>query len=206
MAEAIETSEQLIVIASPILFRGAKRLSRNDTEASCSWPLARGGHRRLFAAHRVRQFARRHQRHHRLPARLDWRGATATGKSDQQYKIVGIRAGVGPGTSLRCHVRGRRGTHRPVRQCSFRLAGTGTFFGSDATNPTVVKKADAKKSAEWRSGSRLSRTTVHARRSRHAKGAHLRGARLRCVSTSAKIRAAGHEGVGRSSGTRPVPA
>ena len=26
------------------------------------------------------------------------------------------------------------------RECSFRLSGTGTFFGSDATNPTVGQK------------------------------------------------------------------
>src|SRR5262249_29080553 len=34
--------------------------------------------------------------------------------------------------------------------CSFRLAGTGTFFGSDATNPTVGQKGRREEVAEWR--------------------------------------------------------
>jgi dinuclear metal center YbgI/SA1388 family protein len=35
-------------------------------------------------------------------------------------------------------------------QCSFRLGGTGTFFGSDATNPTVGKKGRREEVSEWR--------------------------------------------------------
>lgn len=36
------------------------------------------------------------------------------------------------------------------RECSFRLAGTGTFFGTDATNPTVGQKGHREEVAEWR--------------------------------------------------------
>jgi dinuclear metal center YbgI/SA1388 family protein len=35
-------------------------------------------------------------------------------------------------------------------QCSYRLAGTGTFFGSDAANPTVGEKGRREEVAEWR--------------------------------------------------------
>lgn len=35
-------------------------------------------------------------------------------------------------------------------QCSFRLAGTGTFFGSDAANPTVGQKGRREEVAEYR--------------------------------------------------------
>jgi dinuclear metal center YbgI/SA1388 family protein len=35
-------------------------------------------------------------------------------------------------------------------QCSFRLAGTGTFFGSDASNPTVGQKGRREDVSEWR--------------------------------------------------------
>jgi hypothetical protein len=35
-------------------------------------------------------------------------------------------------------------------QCSFRLAGTGTFFGSQATNPTVGQKGRREEVSEWR--------------------------------------------------------
>src|SRR5262249_13121940 len=35
-------------------------------------------------------------------------------------------------------------------QCSFRQSGTGTFFGSDATNPAVGEKGRREEVAEWR--------------------------------------------------------
>src|SRR5204862_3926757 len=35
-------------------------------------------------------------------------------------------------------------------QCSFRLAGTGTFFGGEATNPTVGQKGRREEVGEWR--------------------------------------------------------
>jgi hypothetical protein len=35
-------------------------------------------------------------------------------------------------------------------ECSFRLPGTGTFFGSDATNPTVGQKGRREEAPEWR--------------------------------------------------------
>jgi dinuclear metal center YbgI/SA1388 family protein len=35
-------------------------------------------------------------------------------------------------------------------QCSFRLAGTGTFFGAETTNPTVGRKGRREEVAEWR--------------------------------------------------------
>ena len=35
-------------------------------------------------------------------------------------------------------------------ECSFRLSGTGTFFGSEATHPTVGQKGRREEAAEWR--------------------------------------------------------
>jgi dinuclear metal center YbgI/SA1388 family protein len=35
-------------------------------------------------------------------------------------------------------------------QCSFRLAGTGTFFGSDTANPTIGQKGRREEVGEWR--------------------------------------------------------
>ena len=35
-------------------------------------------------------------------------------------------------------------------ECSYRLAGTGTFFGSDASNPTVGIKGQREEVSEWR--------------------------------------------------------
>ena len=36
------------------------------------------------------------------------------------------------------------------RECSFRLSGTGTFFGSEETNPTVGRKGRREEVSEWR--------------------------------------------------------
>src|SRR5207244_5282459 len=36
------------------------------------------------------------------------------------------------------------------RECSFRLAGTGTFHGGDAANPTVGQKGRREEVSEWR--------------------------------------------------------
>ena len=36
------------------------------------------------------------------------------------------------------------------RECSFRLSGIGTFFGSEATNPTIGEKGRREEVAEWR--------------------------------------------------------
>jgi hypothetical protein len=36
------------------------------------------------------------------------------------------------------------------RECSFRLAGTGTFHGSDASNPTIGTKGRREEVSEWR--------------------------------------------------------
>ena len=36
------------------------------------------------------------------------------------------------------------------RECSFRLAGVGTFFGSDAANPTIGQKGRREEVNEWR--------------------------------------------------------
>jgi hypothetical protein len=35
-------------------------------------------------------------------------------------------------------------------QCSFRLAGTGTFFGSEAANPTIGRRGRREEVSEWR--------------------------------------------------------
>ena len=77
------------------------------------------------------------------------------------------------------------------RECSFRVAGTGTFFGGELTNPTVGKKGRREEVAEWR----LEVVCTESRRrechSRDAVGPFVRRAGVRCV------RSAAHAVVGR---------
>src|SRR5262249_27399315 len=45
-------------------------------------------------------------------------------------------------------------------QCSFRLAGKGTFFGTDETNPTVGQKGRREEVDEWRPEGGVARAEV----------------------------------------------
>ncbi len=58
------------------------------------------------------------------------------------------------------------------RECSFRLAGTGTFFGSEAANPTIGQKGRREEVSEWRleviCPGRLVNEAVHAMRRAHS--------------------------------------
>jgi hypothetical protein len=58
------------------------------------------------------------------------------------------------------------------RECSFRLAGTGTFFGSEGANPSVGEKGRREEVAEWRlevlCPDRFVESVVAAMRSAHS--------------------------------------
>ena len=61
-----------------------------------------------------------------------------------------LHAGEGPRPRGRRDVRGRRRCIGQYSECSFRLAGTGTFFGSEASNPSVGQRGRREEAAEWR--------------------------------------------------------
>jgi dinuclear metal center YbgI/SA1388 family protein len=150
VAEAVDEKADLIVTHHPILFRGAKRLSTATAEGRLLWPLARAGIA-VYSPHTA----------------FD---NTIGGINDSLAR----RLGLANMTPLRRHDGERRckvvvfvpdsdlqkvsdamfaagaGVIGQYEQCSFRLAGTGTFFGTETTNPTVGAKGRREDVSEWR--------------------------------------------------------
>lgn len=148
--EAVSGNVQLIVSHHPILFRGTKRLTADSGEGRLLWPLIRneiavysphtafdntaGGINDWIAEQlgltNVQPLRRREGRpQFKVVVFVPEQDLTAV--SDAMFE-----AGAG-------HI-------GEYRECSFRLAGTGTFFGSDATNPTVGEKGRREEVSEWR--------------------------------------------------------
>jgi dinuclear metal center YbgI/SA1388 family protein len=149
--EAIRQGAQLIVSHHPVLFRGAKKLTTATPDGKAVLPLLRAGiavyspHtafdncesgindglcRRLGIANAV---PLRPRESHRRQCKL----VVFVPDSDlQKVSDAVFAAGAG--------VIGQ------YNECSFRLAGTGTFYGTDSTNPTVGPKGRREDVAEWR--------------------------------------------------------
>jgi dinuclear metal center YbgI/SA1388 family protein len=150
VAEAIEERVQLIVSHHPILFRATKCLTAQTAEGRMLLDLTRGGVA-VYSAHTAFDNC-------------------AGGINDLLAHKLGL-TGVGP---LRSHDGERRckivvftpdkdlapvsaamfavgaGQIGQYRECSFRLAGTGTFHGGEGTNPTVGVRGHREEVAEWR--------------------------------------------------------
>jgi dinuclear metal center YbgI/SA1388 family protein len=149
-AEAVEAKAQLIVTHHPVLFRPVKRLTAADPEGRTLLSLARAGVA-VYSPHTAYDNAR---------GGINDAIAGALGLTD----VAPLRRGEGPRS---CKVvvfvpdqdlarvsdamfAAGAGHIGEYSQCSFRLAGTGTFFGSDATNPAVGRKGRREDVSEWR--------------------------------------------------------
>jgi dinuclear metal center YbgI/SA1388 family protein len=148
--EAVRERANLIVSHHPILFRGAKRLTTETDDGRVVLSLARAGIA-VYSPHTAFDNC-------------------AGGINDILCRRLGILnpSPLRPRTEAgRCKLvvfvpdadlkrvsdalfaagAGRIGEYT---ECSFRLAGTGTFFATDATNPTVGQKGRREDVAEWR--------------------------------------------------------
>ncbi len=149
-AEAVDEHAQLIVTHHPILFRPTQRITTATPEGRILLGLAKAGIA-VYSPHTA----------------FD---NTAGGINDvlaqrlQLTDVQPLRRQDGP---RRCKVvmfvpdadlqrvsdavfAAGAGHIGQYRECSFRLAGTGTFHGSDATNPTVGQKGRREEVSEWR--------------------------------------------------------
>lgn len=139
-AEAVAERTELIVTHHPILFRPIQRLTADSADGRMLLALARAGVA-VYSPHTA----------------FD---NTRGGINEILAQKVGLQelAPLRPGTGAKqCKVAvfvpendlakvsdalfaAGAGLIGAYRECSFRLAGTGTFFGSDSTNPTVGQK------------------------------------------------------------------
>lgn len=140
VAEAVADDVQLIVTHHPILFRGCKALSTNTAEGRLLWPLAAKGIA-VYSSHTAFDNA---------PEGINATIAQQLGLSSVKplrpkmmspsFKVVVfVPEGYVENVADAMFQTGA-GVIGQYGECSFRLAGTGTFFGNEHTKPVVGEK------------------------------------------------------------------
>jgi len=149
-AEAIADQAQLVVTHHPILFRPIKRLTTATPEGRMLLSLVRANVA-VYCPHTAfdntrdginEQLARRLGLVDVRPLR--------TRLGEAQCKIVVFVPDSDLAKVSNAMFEAGAGNIGQYSECSFRLAGTGTFFGSDATNPKIGQKGRREEVAEWR--------------------------------------------------------
>ena len=164
--EAIESGAQLIVTHHPILFRPVKRLTSTTPEGRLLLGLVRAGVA-VYSAHTAfdntrgginEMLAGRLQLRDVTPLRpphptlspFGWGRGQGEGGGARKYKLVVFVPDADLVRVADALFAAGAGNIGQYSQCSFRLAGTGTFFGSEATHPTVGQKGRREEVSEWR--------------------------------------------------------
>src|SRR5262245_50808661 len=150
VAEAIEERANLIITHHPILFRGAKQLSTETAEGRLLWPLARAGVA-VYSPHTALDNTAGGI-NDSIARRLGLTEVTPLRRRDgeRQYKVVVFVPDSDLGKVSDAMFAAGAGVIGQYEQCSFRIAGTGTFFGTECTNPTVGAKGRREDVSEWR--------------------------------------------------------
>ncbi|MBI3411819.1 MAG: Nif3-like dinuclear metal center hexameric protein [Planctomycetes bacterium] len=149
-AEAIEAGAKLIVSHHPILFRPSKRLTTATIEGSILWSLAGAGVA-VYSPHTAFDNAPGGI-NDLLADKLELRDVEPLKKLDSTgtCKIVVFVPEADLNRVAGAMFAAGAGVIGQYSQCSYRLAGTGTFFGSDASNPAVGLKGRREEVSEWR--------------------------------------------------------
>ena len=151
-AEAIARRAELIVAHHPILFRAAKRITDDTVEGKMLLELVRAGVA-VFSPHTALDNATEG-----INALLAQKLGLEEVRPLRQGKVVGsgqVKLVVFVPESDLARVSdalfdagaGRIGEYS---ECGFRVAGTGTFHGSDASNPTIGQKGRREDVSEYR--------------------------------------------------------
>lgn len=149
-AEAVEAKVQLIVTHHPILFRPAKRLTTDNPEGRMLLRLARAGVS-VYSPHTA--FDNTQGGINEIIAqRLGLTDVAPLRRREgkRQCKVVVFVPDVDLARVADAMFAAGAGNIGEYSQCSFRLPGTGTFFGSDAAHPTVGQKGRREEVTEWR--------------------------------------------------------
>jgi dinuclear metal center YbgI/SA1388 family protein len=148
--EAVEDRAQLIVSHHPVLFRAARRLTDDTPEGRTLLALARAGVA-VYSPHTAFDNTPGGI-NDLLASRLGLAGTAPLRpqKGGGQVKVVVFVPDKDLERVADALFAAGAGAIGQYSQCSFRLAGTGTFFGSEATNPTVGRKGRREEVSEWR--------------------------------------------------------
>ena len=161
-AEAVEEDVSLIVSHHPMLFRPTQRLTTANAEGRMLLALIRTGVA-IYSPHTAFDNAPGGI-NDLLARRLELTQVTPlrTAEAVQACKIVVFVPDADLGKVSDALFAAGAGRIGQYRECSFRLAGTGTFFGEDAANPTVGQKGRREEVAEWRLEAVCSESLVDA--------------------------------------------
>lgn len=148
--EATAESVNLIVSHHPILFRGAKRLTATCGDGQVVLPLARAGVA-VYSPHTAFDNCPGGV-NDTLCRRL---GITAAEplrprEGPREYKLAVYVPDADLAKVSDALFTAGAGVIGKYTQCSFRLAGKGTFFGGEGTNPTIGQKGRREEVDEWR--------------------------------------------------------
>jgi dinuclear metal center YbgI/SA1388 family protein len=148
--EAIRERVNLIVSHHPILFKAVKKLTAQTQDGQLVLPLVRAGVA-VYSPHTAFDncvggindiLCRRLGIANAVPLRP--RSAVA------QCKLVAFVPDADLGKVSDAVFAAGAGIIGRYRECSYRSAGTGTFFGTEGTNPTLGQKGRREEVAEWR--------------------------------------------------------
>lgn len=148
--EAVGAETQLIVTHHPILFRATKRLTSETIEGKLVLALARSGVA-VYSPHTAFDNTRGGI-NEALARRLELAdvGVLRSLAGPARCKLVVFVPENDLARVSDALFEAGAGHIGLYSQCSFRAAGTGTFFGSEATNPTVGQKGRREEVSEWR--------------------------------------------------------
>lgn len=149
-AEAIDAGAEMIVTHHPVLFRPTQRLTAATAEGRMLLALVRAGVA-VYSPHTAFDNAAGGINDN-LARRLGLTEVRALrpAAAEGQCKIVVFVPDADLGRVSDALFAAGAGRIGQYRECSFRLAGTGSFFGSDATNPTIGQKGRREEVQEWR--------------------------------------------------------
>jgi dinuclear metal center YbgI/SA1388 family protein len=149
-AEAVEAGAQLVMTHHPILFRPVQRLTTATAEGRMLLSLVRAGVA-VYCPHTAFDNTRGGI-NDLLARRLNLTdiGPLRRRGGPPQFKVVVFVPDADLARVSDALFAAGAGKIGQYGECSFRLPGTGTFFGSDATNPTVGQKGRREEVSEWR--------------------------------------------------------
>jgi dinuclear metal center YbgI/SA1388 family protein len=160
-AEAIEAAAQLIVTHHPILFRAVKRLTADSREGEMLLGLVRAGVS-VYSPHTAFDDAAggiNEQLGEKLGL-ADLRPLRPR-ESNREFKVVVFVPESDLAAVSDAIFAAGAGNIGNYSQCSFRVAGTGTFFGSEETNPTVGSKGRREEVQEWQLEAVCPQSSLH---------------------------------------------
>ncbi|MFL5342423.1 MAG: Nif3-like dinuclear metal center hexameric protein [Gemmataceae bacterium] len=150
VAEAVGTGANLIVTHHPMLFRPTQKITDATAEGGMVLALMKAGIA-VYSPHTAFDNCP-DGINEQLAQKLELRDLTPLRPFEgvKQCKLIVFVPDMDLSRVSDAIFAAGAGRIGKYSECSFRLAGTGTFFGSDDTNPTVGQKGRREEVGEWR--------------------------------------------------------